>query len=194
MTKRLVKSGNSYGLLIDRALLHALGFTPNSKLELLLIGTALVIRKTGRTITKTGKRSGRRAPKPGKKLIQSGHSFVLIIDKPLMDVMGITPETVLEIRTLGRSMLLRKRVIKLTREERAQRNEQQAIEDEQNDPMYILAHLNEYEKPVSAKLILVDGKWILPEPGDERTSDNPDKHTMILEMAQEEEKKRKGGH
>ncbi len=37
-----------------------------------------------------------------KKFVKHGNSYALIIDKPIMDLLRITPDTPLEIRTDGR--------------------------------------------------------------------------------------------
>ncbi len=42
-----------------------------------------------------------------KKLTKHGNSYALIIDKPIMELLNITPETPLEISTDGKSLLIR---------------------------------------------------------------------------------------
>ena len=41
-----------------------------------------------------------------KRLIQHGNSAALIIDKPIMDILGITNETTLEITTDGKNIII----------------------------------------------------------------------------------------
>jgi antitoxin component of MazEF toxin-antitoxin module len=44
--------------------------------------------------------------KKKKKLIQHGNSAALIIDRPIMEMLNITHETVFEISTDGRNLIL----------------------------------------------------------------------------------------
>ena len=39
-----------------------------------------------------------------KKLVKHGNSLALVIDKPILDLVGITPDTELEIRTNGHDL------------------------------------------------------------------------------------------
>ena len=39
-----------------------------------------------------------------KRLVQHGNSYALIIDKPIMKMLGITPETALKISTDGKKI------------------------------------------------------------------------------------------
>lgn len=41
-----------------------------------------------------------------KTLTKHGNSYALVIDKPIMELLKITPDTPLEIRTDGRSLVL----------------------------------------------------------------------------------------
>ncbi len=41
-----------------------------------------------------------------KKMIQHGNSSALVIDKPILELLNITPETPLEITTDGRSLII----------------------------------------------------------------------------------------
>ena len=41
-----------------------------------------------------------------KKLIQHGNSVALVIDKPIMEILNITPETTFELSTDGRNLIL----------------------------------------------------------------------------------------
>ncbi len=41
-----------------------------------------------------------------KKLIRHGNSYALIIDKPILELLRIDPETPLEVSTDGRSILI----------------------------------------------------------------------------------------
>ena len=41
-----------------------------------------------------------------KKLVKHGNSYALIIDKPIMDLLGITPTTPLEITTDGQRLII----------------------------------------------------------------------------------------
>ncbi len=42
-----------------------------------------------------------------KKLTKHGNSYALIIDKPIMELLNITPESPLEISTDGKSLIIR---------------------------------------------------------------------------------------
>ncbi len=42
-----------------------------------------------------------------KKLTKHGNSYALIIDKPIMELLNITPESPLEISTDGKSLVIR---------------------------------------------------------------------------------------
>ena len=42
-----------------------------------------------------------------KKLTKHGNSYALIIDKPVMELLNITPESPLEISTDGKSLIIR---------------------------------------------------------------------------------------
>ncbi len=41
-----------------------------------------------------------------KKLTKHGNSYALVIDKPIMELLGITPDTPLELNTDGRCLVL----------------------------------------------------------------------------------------
>jgi len=41
-----------------------------------------------------------------KKLTRHGNSLALVIDKPILELLGISRETLLEIRTDGRSLII----------------------------------------------------------------------------------------
>ncbi|MEI7768223.1 MAG: AbrB/MazE/SpoVT family DNA-binding domain-containing protein [Phycisphaerae bacterium] len=41
-----------------------------------------------------------------KHLVKHGNSYALIIDKPVMDLLRITPETALDVTTDGRNLVL----------------------------------------------------------------------------------------
>jgi hypothetical protein len=41
-----------------------------------------------------------------KKLVQHGNSLALVIDKPILDLLGWDADTLLEIRTDGRSLTI----------------------------------------------------------------------------------------
>lgn len=41
-----------------------------------------------------------------KKLIKHGNSYALIIDKPIMELLGVTPETALELTTNGDKLVI----------------------------------------------------------------------------------------
>lgn len=53
-----------------------------------------------------------------KKLMKVGNTQAIVIDKPIMDLLGITMETELEIRTDGRGLFIQP---VLTEEERKRR-------------------------------------------------------------------------
>jgi len=61
MIKKLTAIGNSYGLVIDRAILELLHITPESELEVSTDGTRLIIEPVG-----AGRRPPRRPPSPSK--------------------------------------------------------------------------------------------------------------------------------
>jgi antitoxin component of MazEF toxin-antitoxin module len=52
-----------------------------------------------------------------KRLIKVGGSHALIIDKPIMELLGLTAETELELTTDGRALKVTPKVRRATREE-----------------------------------------------------------------------------
>jgi antitoxin component of MazEF toxin-antitoxin module len=66
MVKRIVPIGNSYGLIIDKAILELLKITPDTELELSTDGTRLIVEpldaRRGRLTPSTPERRERRAP------------------------------------------------------------------------------------------------------------------------------------
>lgn len=42
-----------------------------------------------------------------KKLAKHGHSYAILIEKSILDLLGITPETDLEVKTNGRDLIIR---------------------------------------------------------------------------------------
>ena len=61
MIKKLATIGNSYGVIIDRALLREAGIAPKSKIELVVADGAVVVRPAPKAAVET-RRSRRKAP------------------------------------------------------------------------------------------------------------------------------------
>ena len=96
MGKTLVKCGNSYGLLLEKPLLKAMHITPATKMEILPDGDTLVVQIIKHGVKRAGDRRERNVGKRGKKLLHAGNCFILVIDKPLLKMMEISPSTELE--------------------------------------------------------------------------------------------------
>ena len=73
MIKHLTKHGNSYALIIDRAIMELLGIEPDSPLEISTDGTALIVQpvrdaKRRKRFDKALKQANKRYGKTLKKL------------------------------------------------------------------------------------------------------------------------------
>ncbi len=166
LDKTLFKSGNSYALRIDKALMRYTKITEHTPLELRIQNDTLLIRKKGSYRTPPGiydlpedDAECEQSADPGKHLFKNGHSYAIIIDRFLLESLDFTPDTVLELRPYIHGIAVRKR--KWSREEEQWMKEQ----DEVDASVRIdISTVNEnYVKTPSEKLILKDGKWVLIE-------------------------------
>ncbi|MBE0536084.1 MAG: AbrB/MazE/SpoVT family DNA-binding domain-containing protein [Phycisphaerae bacterium] len=66
-----------------------------------------------------------------KSLTKHGNSYALIIDKPIMELLNIAPETPLEVTTDGKSLLIRP--VERTRQEKFEKLLKQTCEQYNED-------------------------------------------------------------
>ena len=175
MNKRLVKNGHSFALVIDKPLLKSMQVTPETDIEIRHHGNALIIRKADAWERKenTAGEEGAEVVRFGKRLIKTGRSYALIIDKALLDLVEIDAWTELDIRPYGRALILQKMGTYETAAERRRREKKE--EEEGANEMFLQLQQEEREKEPWERLVLVDGKWVVKKTKGEEVREEEEK-------------------
>ena len=99
MLKVLVRQGNSFAVVIESCILKAMNIEHDEPLEFSLDGKSLIFKPAAAS----GPDRGRKAFKI-KRLTRHGNSAALVIERPLLKVLGIAPGDSVEVATNGKRL------------------------------------------------------------------------------------------
>jgi len=94
MIKVLVKQGNSFAVVPEKCILQAMRIEHEEPLEVSLEGKSLILKPSAVSDRDRGRRDFK-----VKRLTRHGNSAALVIEKPLLKILGISPGDTLEVAT-----------------------------------------------------------------------------------------------